>query len=190
MDSAAVESRYEALVASVAQSVTIPVAVKIGSQFTALPNFCQRLWHAGAAGLVMFNRYLEPDIDLASLEFRPDLILSKRHELRTVLRWVAIVRDLVDCSIAATSGIHRAEDVVRALLVGADVAMMTTAVLKHGAEHVAEVLEELQKWLAEAEYDSVRQMRGSMSRANCQDPSSLERANYMHALVRYTADFH
>jgi dihydroorotate dehydrogenase (fumarate) len=189
MDAAAVESRYEALVATVAQAVDIPVAVKIGAQFSALPNFCQRLWHAGAAGLVLFNRYLEPDIDLASLEYRPDLVLSRRHELRTVLRWIAILRDQVDCSLAATSGIQRAEDMVRALLAGADVAMVTTAFLRHGPAYAARLLEELRTWLAEGDYESVAQMRGSMSRANCRDPSALERANYMQALARYTAQF-
>lgn len=189
MEGAEVERRYVDLVAEVRQSVSIPLAVKIGSQFSSIPNIAFRLATAGADGLVLFNRFLEPDLDLESLEIVPDLILSQRHEVRLPLRWIAILRDQLRCSLAATSGIHDVSNVVRVLLVGADVAMMTTGLLKHRPACVAPVLNELGNWLAEHEYESVEQLKGSMSRANCPNPSMFERANYMKALAIYTPDY-
>jgi len=189
MDGAEVERRYVDLVAEVKQSVHIPLAVKIGSQFSSIPNLAYRLMNAGAGGLVLFNRFLEPDIDLESLQFTPDLVLSQRYEVRLPLRWIAILRDQLRCSLAATSGIHDATNVVRVLLAGADVAMMTTGLLKRGPAFVAQILDELTAWLVEHEYVSVEQLKGSMSRANCPNPSALERANYMKALATYTPDY-
>jgi dihydroorotate dehydrogenase (fumarate) len=188
MDGAEVEQRYVDLVAEVRQSVQIPLAVKIGSQFSSIPNMAFRLASAGADGLVMFNRFLEPDLDLESLQIVPDLILSQRHEVRLPLRWIAILRDQLQCSLAASSGIHDASNAIRVLLVGADVAMMTTGLLKHRPTCVATILNELTGWLGEHEYDSVEQLKGSMSRANCPNPSMLERANYMKALSTYTPE--
>jgi dihydroorotate dehydrogenase (fumarate) len=189
MDALDVEQRYVDLVVNVRQSISIPLAVKIGSQFTSIPSIAHRLSTAGADGLVLFNRFLEPDIDLEELQFVPDLVLSQRHEMRLPLRWIAILRDQVQCSLAATSGIHHAEDVVRVLLAGADVAMMTTALLKRGPRQAAHVLEELRAWLVERQYDSVEQLKGSMSRGNCPNPGALERANYMKALATYTTEY-
>lgn len=189
MDGAEVERRYVDLVAEVKQSVHIPLAVKIGSQFSSIPNLAFRLMNAGADGLVLFNRFLEPDIDLESLKFTPDLVLSQRYEVRLPLRWIAILRDQLQCSLAATSGIHDATNVIRALLVGADVAMMTTGLLKRGPAVVAQIHDELTAWLADHEYTSVEQLKGSMSRANCPNPSALERANYMQALATYTPEY-
>lgn len=180
-----VEQRYIDLVARVKQSIRIPLAVKIGSQFTSIPNFGRRLSEVGADGLVLFNRYLEPDIDLETLQMIPDLVLSQRHEVRLPLRWIAILRDQLGCSLAASSGIHSADDLARVLLVGADVGMMTTKLLRNGPGYAAVALEGLQTWLVENEYESVSQMRGSMSMRNCSDPSALERSNYMKALVSY-----
>jgi dihydroorotate dehydrogenase (fumarate) len=169
--------------------VTIPVAVKIGAQFTNLSNFVPRLATAGADGVVLFNRYLEPDIDLEKLQITPRLVLSNRSELRLPLRWIAILRDQVPLSLAATSGIHFPDDVIKLLLVGADVCMLTSTLLRHGVEYVEELLKAVQSWLDEHEYESVEQLKGSMSYGNCPDSGDLERANYMKAIVSYTATY-
>ena len=137
--------------------------------------------------MVLFNRYLEPDIDLETLQIAPQLVLSNRHEMRVPLRWIAILRDQVSISLAATSGIHYPEDVIKLLLVGADVCMMTSTLLRHGVEYVGEMLRAIQEWLDAHEYESVEQLKGSMSYGNCPDSGNLERANYMKAIVSYTA---
>jgi dihydroorotate dehydrogenase (fumarate) len=186
MSSSQVEDRYCELLAAVKQSLKIPLAVKIGPSFSGLPHFAGRLAAAGADGLVLFNRFLEPDIDLEDLEFEPNLILSQRAELRLSLRWLAILRDQLSISLAATSGVHETEDVVKALLAGADITMMATVLLQRGPDHLTEMLAQLENWLEEREYESVEQLKGSMSRIRCSDPSQLERANYMKALVSYT----
>jgi dihydroorotate dehydrogenase (fumarate) len=173
----------------VRQSVQIPLAVKIGSQFSSIPNMAFRLASAGADGLVLFNRFLEPDLDLEALQIVPDLVLSQRYEVRLPLRWIAILRDQLRCSLAASSGIHDASNAIRVLLVGADVAMMTTGLLKHRPTCLVPMLNELSGWLAEHEYESVEQLKGSMSRANCPNPSMLARANYMKALATYTPEY-
>jgi dihydroorotate dehydrogenase (fumarate) len=187
MTSGDVERRYIDLVATVHDAVTIPVAVKIGSQFSNLTNFIPRLAEAGASGVVLFNRFLEPDIDLETLQITPHLVLSHRHELRSPLRWIAILRDQVSISLAATSGIHLPEDVIKLLLVGADVCMVTSTLLRHGVEYVGQMLAAIRMWLDEKGYESVEQLKGSMSYGNCPDAGSLERANYMKAIVSYTA---
>jgi dihydroorotate dehydrogenase (fumarate) len=182
-----VESRYIELVAIVREAVKIPVAVKIGSQFTNLPHFVGRLVEVGTNGVVLFNRFLEPDIDLATLQVTPQLVLSSRHELRLPLRWIAILRDQMAISLAATSGVHFPEDAIKLLLVGADVCMMTSALLKHGIDYVAEMVDGIQNWLDVNGYDSVEQLKGSMSYGNSPDSGQWERANYMKAIVSYTA---
>jgi dihydroorotate dehydrogenase (fumarate) len=182
-----VELRYLDLVSTVRDAVSIPVAVKIGSQFSNLANFVPRLVKAGADGVVLFNRYLEPDVDLESLQIIPQLVLSNRHELRLPLRWIAILRDQVQISLAATSGIHFSEDIIKLLLVGADVCMLASSLLKHGADYVGELVEQVQNWLDVNGYDSVQQLKGSMSYGNCPDCGNLERANYMKSIVSYTA---
>ncbi len=187
MTSDDVERRYIDLVTMVRDAVKIPMAVKIGSQFSNLTNFIPRLVRAGANGVVLFNRFLEPDIDLETLKLTPHLVLSNRHELRAPLRWIAILRDQVTISLAATSGIHFPEDVIKLLLVGADVCMITSTLLRHGVEYIGEMLRACQDWLDENGYDSVEQLKGSMSYSNCPDSGNLERANYMKALVSYTA---
>jgi len=186
MTAADVEQRYVDLVADVRQSVSLPLAVKIGHNFTSLPNFAQQLVSAGADGLVLFNRYLEADIDLDTLRVKPDLVLSNRHEARIPIRWIAILRDQLQVSLAATSGIHRLQGALKLLLAGADVTMMASVLLMKGPTFVTQLLQEVTEWLEENEYASVEQMKGSMSRGNCPDPSALERANYMKALTDYT----
>lgn len=186
MTAADVEQRYIDLVAEVRQSVALPLAVKIGQNFTSLPHFAQHLVAAGADGLVLFNRYLEADIDLEHLQFQPDLVLSNRHEARVPIRWIAILRDQLEVSLAATSGVHRMQGAIKLLLAGADVALMASVLLMKGPDFLNTLLDELRIWLDEHEYESVEQMKGSMSRGNCPDPSALERANYMKALTNYT----
>jgi dihydroorotate dehydrogenase (fumarate) len=186
LTSTAVEERYIRLVAEVSQSVSIPVAVKFGQNFSALPNFARRLIGAGARGLVLFNRYLEADIDLETLQFKPDLVLSNRHEARVPIRWIAILRDQIQASLAATGGVHRMEGVLKLLLAGADVTFMTSVLLMKGPEFIRTLLLEVATWLDDHEYTSVEQLKGSMSRANCADAGALERANYTQALVSYS----
>jgi dihydroorotate dehydrogenase (fumarate) len=147
------------------------------------------LEEAGVKGMVLFNRYLEPDLDLETLQITPRLVLSNRNELRLPLRWIAILRDQVSLSLAATSGIQYPEDVIKLLLVGADVCMVTSTLLRHGVEYASEMLKAIQDWLDAKEYVSVEQLKGSMSYRNCPDAGNLERANYMKAIVSYTTEY-
>ncbi len=188
LTAADVEQQYVDLVATVKDSVSVPVAVKIGQNFTSLPHFAQRLCTAGADGLVLFNRYLEADIDLESLEFKPDLVLSNRHEARIPIRWLAVLKDQVKASLAATSGIHRMEGAVKMLLAGADVLMLASILLMKGSAHLSTIIDDVVHWMEENEYESIEQLKGSMSRKNSPNPGSLERANYMKALTSYTLD--
>jgi dihydroorotate dehydrogenase (fumarate) len=186
MTSVDVERRYVELIASVRREVSIPLAVKVGPFFSAIPNVMRQFARAGANGLVLFNRYLEPDIDLETLQFTPRVLLSSRHELWRPLRWIAVLRDQLDLSLAITSGVHFAEDVLKAILTGADVAMMTSLLLRHGPETLRRLLPEISHWMETGGYSSIEQMKGSMSLKNCPDASQLERANYMKALTSYT----
>lgn len=187
LTSAAVESQYADLVRNVRESVSIPVAVKLGAQFSSIPHFAACLAEAGANGLVLFNRYLEPDINLDSLQVTPQLLLSSHHEMRLPMRWIAILRDQTNLSLAATSGVHSAQDAVKLLLVGADVCMMASALLQKGADYAGKVLQDIQDWLDENEYKSVEQLKGSMSYGNSPDSGQWERANYMKAIVSFTS---
>lgn len=183
---ASIEERYTALVAAVRDTVSIPLAVKIGPYFSALPDMARKLVAAGADGLVLFNRFVQPDIDLETLSVVPRVRLSSSAELTLPLRWLAILRGQFEASLAATTGIHSAEDVLKVLLAGADVAMMASALLMHGPFHLTQVHDNLVKWLVEREYDSVEQLKGSLSQEACPDPAEFERANYMKALVSYS----
>jgi dihydroorotate dehydrogenase (fumarate) len=184
-----VEDRYADLVADVRSAVAVPLAVKLSPFFSALAHFARRLADAGADGLVRFNRFYQPDVDLETLDVVPSIDLSTSVELRLPLRWIAILRGQLPVSLAATSGVHTAGDVARALLVGADVAMMTSALLRSGPEHVGHVTAGLREWMAEWDYESVAQLRGSVSRDGAVDPSAFERANYLKALQRYSATY-
>jgi len=184
-DGAAVENRYLEILRAVKSTVRIPVAMKLSPFFSSMANMAQRLDKAGADGLVLFNRFYQPDIDLETLEVTPNVILSTPHAMRLPLRWVAILHGRIKASLAATSGVHTAHDVLKMLMAGADVTMMCSALLKHGPGKVREVLAEMEKWMVEHEYESVAQMKGSMSQKSAADPSSFERANYMKALNSY-----
>jgi dihydroorotate dehydrogenase (fumarate) len=177
------ESRLLDVVRSVRGEVSIPLAVKIGPFFTALGHTATRLAVAGANGLVLFNRFLQPDLDLETLSVVDRIHLSTRDELRLPLRWVAILYGRVPLSLAATTGIHEAEDVVKVLLAGADVAMSASALIEHGPRKVTELLHGLERWLERYEYVSVEQLKGSMSQSSCPDPRAFERAHYMRAIA-------
>ena len=184
-----VESRYLDLVRAVRGSVQIPLAVKVGPFFSSTANMARRLVEAGADGLVLFNRFLQPDIDLETLEVDPTLHLSTSEELRLPLRWIAILYDRVACSLAATTGVHTAEDALKLLLAGADVTMMASALFRNGPEHLGVVLDGVRAWLEENDYLSVAQARGSVSQRNVADPVAFARANYMNMLVHYTSPY-
>ncbi len=185
-DSNDVDKSYADLVTLIRDEVKVPLAVKIGPYFSSLPHITSRLVTAGAGGFVLFNRYLEPDIDLETLEFIPELFLSRPEELRLSLRWIAILRDQLTASLAATSGIHEPTDVIKAILVGADITMLASALLKKGPNHLKHLESELTDWLDQHDYESVEQMKGSMSKQRSANPEGLERANYMKALTSYS----
>ncbi len=184
-----VERRYLDLVAAVREEVRIPLAVKVGPFFSSTANMAVRLAEAGADGLVLFNRFYQPDIDLETLEVDPTLHLSTSEECLLPLRWIAIMRGRVGCSLAATTGVHSWEDAAKLLLAGADVTMMASALFRNGPEHVASVLAGLERWLEEREYESVEQMKGSVSQANVKDPTAFARSNYMQMIVNYTSPY-
>ena len=180
-----VEDRYLEVLRAVKETVKIPVAMKLSPFFSSMANMAHRLDAAGADGLVLFNRFYQPDIDLETLEVTPNVILSTPQALRLPLRWVAILHGRVKASLAATSGIHGTQDVLKMLMAGADVTMMCSALLRHGPQRIAQVLTELDQWMLEHEYVSVKQMKGSMSQKSVADPAAFERANYMKALNSY-----
>jgi dihydroorotate dehydrogenase (fumarate) len=177
------------LIAAVRASVRIPLAIKLSPYYSAFANFAAAAIRAGADGLVLFNRFYQPDLDLEALEVVPRLELSHPWEMRLPVRWIAILRPQLgpDVSLAATSGVHAGTDVVKGLMVGADVVMMTSALLRHGPQHVGTVEAELRAWMTEHEYESVDQLRGSASQATAENPSAFERANYMQTLRSWVA---
>lgn len=185
MTGAQVEQMYLDLVRDVRASVRIPVAVKLGPFFSAMAHMAHRLDHAKADALVLFNRFYQPDFDLEKLEVVPNLRLSSSDELRLRLRWAAILYGRVRCDLAITGGVHTAEDVVKAMMAGAKVAMTTSALLMHGVEHLTTLRSGLVSWMEEHEYESVRQMQGSMSQKSVAEPAAFERANYMKVLRSY-----
>jgi len=187
--SAEVENRYVDLVEAVTRQVSIPVAVKVAPYFSAMANMAARLSKAGARGLVLFNRFLQPDILLDELEVAPHLVLSTSDELRLALRWIAILRGRVEASLAATGGAHTPDDVLKLLLAGADCVMLASSLLTKGPKHVGTLVRGIEAWMNEREYTSVAQMKGSLSQESCPDPDAFERANYMKALKSYTSEF-
>ncbi|MCL6506724.1 MAG: dihydroorotate dehydrogenase-like protein [Bryobacteraceae bacterium] len=185
LSGADVEELYTSLVSHVKASVRIPVAVKLGPYFSSMAHMAKKLDEAGADALVLFNRFYQPDFDLENLEVVPALHLSTPHELLLRLHWVATLYGHVRADLAVTGGVHTAHDVLKAMMAGARVAMMTSALLRHGIDHIRTVLRDLVQWMEEHEYESVRQMQGSMSRRNVPDPSAFSRANYMKVLSSY-----
>lgn len=184
-----IEDDLVRLVESVTSAVTVPVAVKLAPYYSALGHVAVRLQEVGAAGLVLFNRFYQPDVDIETLQVIPHLTLSTSDELRLPLRWIAMLRNRVDVSFAATTGIHTWRDTVKALLVGSDVVMSAAAILRHGPGVVTEMVDGLTQWMDEHDYESVTQMTGAMSQFAVSDPSAFERANYLHALTTYASTF-
>jgi len=185
LTAAALEDNFIALVKEVCSSVRIPVTVKLSPYFTTLPYFARRLVEAGAKGLVLFNRFYQPDIDPETLEVVPRLELSTSRELRLPLRWISILYGKVNADLALTSGVHTAEDIVKAMMAGAKVTLLASALLKHGPTYTSSLLENLCAWMEAHEYESIQQMQGSMSQAKVADPAAYERANYMKVLQSF-----
>src|SRR5580700_3481982 len=182
LTSADVEKSYLDIVRAVKSVVTIPVAVKVSPFFSNFANMAHRLDEAGADGLVLFNRFYQPDIDLEELEIRPNVLLSSQQALRLPLTWIGILYGRVKASLAGTSGVHTAEDVVKLLMVGADVTMLCSTLLRNGISHPRYIEDGVRLWMEKHEYDSVQQMKGSMSQIRCANPSAFERAQYMKAV--------
>ncbi|MFV9616219.1 MAG: dihydroorotate dehydrogenase-like protein [Gammaproteobacteria bacterium] len=180
-----VENRYLQLLTELRQHINIPVTMKLSSQFSSVANMVFRLQQAGAQGVSLFNRFYQPDIDLETLLIKPHLELSSSMESLLRIRWIALIRGHVDLSIAATGGFHQADDIVKALLVGADVTHLCSVLLQNGAEHITVLKQELENWLEEHEYESVRQMKGSVSQSCAINPAALEHCNYMHVIKSY-----
>jgi dihydroorotate dehydrogenase (fumarate) len=180
-----VERVYIELVEAVKKEVTIPVSIKLGPYFSSMANMAKRLDDAGADGLVLFNRFYQPDYDLEALEVVPNLILSNSHELLLRLHWIAVIYGNVKADLALTGGVHSATDVVKSMMAGAKIAMMTSALLKRGITFLDTIATELLVWMGEHEYDSIKQMQGSMSRNAVPQPGAFERANYMKVLSSY-----
>lgn len=177
-----VEDRYVEVLHAVKRTVNIPVAMKLSPFFSSMAYMAKRLELAGANGLVLFNRFYQPDIDLEALEVTPNVVLSSPGEMRLPLRWVAILHGRINMSLAATSGIHSVQDIVKMVMAGADVTMMCSALLKNGPGYLTKVLTDLDLWMLEHEYISIQQMKGSMSQKSVADPAAFERANYVKAL--------
>lgn len=187
---AQVELRYLDLVEQVRAAVDVPLAVKIGPWFSSMGHMARRLVDAGADGIVMFNRFYEPDFDLDALDVDHRLELSTPAEMRLVLHWTALLEGRVDASLAATTGVHDAEGVLKLVLAGADVTMMASALLTHGTDHVGLVLDGVREWLAERGYESLEQAKGSLSQRHSPDPTAFERLNYLRTLVHYSSSRH
>ena len=183
--SAEVEQMYLDLLRNLKKNVRIPIAVKLGAEFTAFANFAQQLAEAGANSLVIFNRFYQPDFDLEKLEVVSNLDLSQSYELRARLRWTAMLYGRLNADLAITGGVHTSEDVLKCMMAGAKVAMMTSALLQHGTERVRAVLASMTEWMEKHEYESVKQMQGSMSQKSVAYPAAFERANYIKVLQSF-----
>ena len=184
MTAAEVETNYLDIVTAVRSEVTIPIAVKVSPFFTNFARFASQLDGAGADGLVLFNRFYQPDIDLETLEVKPNILLSTPMAMRLPLRWVALLHGRIRASLAGTGGIHRAADVLKMLMAGADVTMLCSTLLKNGIAQMAVIESDMRIWLEQHEYESVAQLKGSLSQRNCPDPSAFERAQYMRAITQ------
>jgi dihydroorotate dehydrogenase (fumarate) len=177
------------LVRDIRASISIPLSVKLSSYYTALPHFTRRLADVGVNGLVLFNRFYQPDFNLDELEVEPHLVLSNSHEMRLPLRWIALLYGhLQQVDFALTSGVHTSEDVLKAMMAGAKVAMMASALLEHGVGRVQGILSNMRLWMEEFEYESIRQMQGSMSQQAVGEPAAFERANYIKELSSFGND--
>ncbi len=181
-----VENRYLNLLSKLREHITLPVAMKLSSQFSSVANMVSKLETAGANGVVLFNRFYQPDIDLETLTIKPHLELSSSAESLLRVRWIALIRNRVKLSLAATGGFHHVDEIIKALLAGADAVYLCSVLLKRGPEYCADLLQQLQYWLDEKEYNSVNQMQGSVSQSCAMDPAAYEHANYINVLKSYT----
>ena len=182
-----VENTYLEILKAVKTAVTIPVAVKLSPFFSNMANMARQLDQAGANGLVLFNRFYQPDIDLETLEVESSLLLSTPQARRLPLRWVAILHGHIQASLAATSGIHTAQDVLKILMAGADITMLCSVLFRKGMPYIAALEQEIRQWMTVHEYESVAQLKGSLSQKNCPDPGAFERAQYMRVISTYKA---
>jgi dihydroorotate dehydrogenase (fumarate) len=182
-----VEKRTLDILEAVKESVSIPIAVKLSPYFSAIAHFAKQLETLGASGLVLFNRFYQPDIDIEDLEASHRLELSNASELRLRLRWAAILHGQIKADIAVSGGVHSAEDIIKSIMAGANAVQVVSSLLKYGPSHIGKLITDLTRWLEEHEYESVQQMRGSMSQRHCPDPSIYERANYLRMLQLWKA---
>lgn len=182
-----IETSYLTILASIKAQLKIPVAVKLSPFFTNFAQFARRADRDGAGALVLFNRFYQPDIELETLEISPNVLLSTPMAMRLPMRWIAMLYGRIGANLAATSGIHRATDALKMLMAGADVTMLCSVLLRRGIEHIRVIEREMREWMEEHEYESVEQLKGSMSQKNCPDPGAFERAQYMRALATYPA---
>ena len=179
------ENEYLTILASIKAQVQIPVAVKLSPFFTNFSHFAHRVDRHGADAMVLFNRFYQPDIELETLEISPNILLSTPMAMRLPMRWIALLYGRVGANLAATSGIHRATDALKMLMAGADVTMLCSVLLRRGIQHIKVIEHEMREWMEEHEYESVEQLKGSMSQKNCPEPTAFERAQYMRALATY-----
>lgn len=182
---AQVEQTYIDILRAVKGAVNIPVAIKLSPFFSNMANMAKRLTEAGADGLVLFNRFYQPDINLETLDVEPNVLLSTPQAMRLPMRWIAILYGRVNASLAATSGIHKAPDALKMLMAGASVTMLCSVLLRHGFEQIQIIEQEMRDWMEKHEYESVKQLQGSMSQIKCPDPSAFERAQYMRSIQTY-----
>jgi dihydroorotate dehydrogenase (fumarate) len=182
---AQVEDHYLRLLGDLREHITIPVTMKLSSQFSSVTNMVRKLEDAGVNGAVLFNRFYQPDIDLETLEIKPHLELSTPMESLLRIRWIALIRSHVELSIAATGGFHKTDDIIKALLAGADVTYLCSVLLQQGIQHLTTLKQQLHDWLEENEYESVQQMKGSVSKSCAINPEALEHNNYMHVIKSY-----
>ncbi len=188
LGSAEVEKMYIDVVGDVKKVVDIPVAVKISPFFSSIANMCKQVVDAGADGLVLFNRFYQPDFDLENLEVVPHLVLSSQFDSRLPMRWIAILYGRLDVDFAMTRGVRSFEDSIKGLMAGAKVTMMTSEILEHGIDRISQIIDQITHWMEEREYESVKQMQGSMSQIKCPEPAAFERANYMKVLHSWRPD--
>ena len=185
MTGADVENMYIDALKAVKQNVKIPVAIKLSPYFSSMANMAKKLDEAGADGLVLFNRFYQPDFNLEKLEVEPNLVLSSNWEMRLPLRWIAILYGNIKANLAATSGIHSHQDIIKVMMAGADAAMVCSELLVNGVGRITAMLKGMEEWMKENEYSSIQMMKGSMSQKSCAEPAAFERANYMKTLQSY-----
>jgi dihydroorotate dehydrogenase (fumarate) len=189
IDGVSIECEHLELVSLIAEEVTIPIAVKLSPFYSSLSAFAVSLQEAGASGLVLFNRFYSPDLDLETLEVMPRIALSTPEELRLPLRWIGIIREYLSISIAGSTGVHTGFDAAKLILAGADVTMTTSALLRNGVSHLTTIESQLREWMTEHDYVSVEQMRGAVASDAAADPAAYERANYIGNIASFTSQF-